>query len=99
MLTGWLEQASSRDRAPFPKAAPNPLRVVGLGLFVCLVYMALGVLGRQAILPDAGVSFFWAPTAFGVAMVARFRGAWLFGVIPGLIAGRGRGADDHAVAN
>lgn len=36
---------------------------------------------------DGAVPFFWPPTAFGLAMVARFRGAWLFAVAPGLILG------------
>ncbi|MEI6622768.1 MAG: diguanylate cyclase, partial [Actinomycetes bacterium] len=66
---------------------PTPIRLVGLGVFTCLLYVALAILGREAILPAVGVSLFWPPTAFGLAMVARFRGAWLAAVIPALIAG------------
>ncbi|MEI8084047.1 MAG: hypothetical protein WCI74_19590, partial [Actinomycetes bacterium] len=60
---------------------PTPIRLVGLGVFTCLLYVALAILGREAILPAVGVSLFWPPTAFGLAMVARFRGPWLAAVI------------------
>ncbi|MEI8082116.1 MAG: hypothetical protein WCI74_09765, partial [Actinomycetes bacterium] len=77
---------SGQSSAPRDTSAPVP-RVIALGVFATLAYVALAILGRETILHSVGVSLFWPATAFGVAMVARFRGAWLAAVIPGILAG------------
>jgi diguanylate cyclase (GGDEF)-like protein len=70
-----------------PAAEPTPLLLVAAALATCATYMILGILSRQTVFPDAGVSLVWLPAGFGVGMVARSRRPWLFAVIPGLVVG------------
>ncbi|MEI6622411.1 MAG: EAL domain-containing protein [Actinomycetes bacterium] len=61
--------------------------LLALAAAVTCVYWVLGLLGDRVVYPAAELSLFWAPTAFGLAMVARFGGLWLVGIVPGLVIG------------
>jgi diguanylate cyclase (GGDEF)-like protein/PAS domain S-box-containing protein len=62
-------------------------RLIGLTVAIAVTYAGLAILGRQASISDAGVSLFWPPTAFGIAVIARTRGRTLIAGAAGLLLG------------
>lgn len=87
MTVVWLGRSSGvetagSDRGPLPWT-----RVGGFMLAVAASYCVVGLLGRLAAIPDAGVSVFWPPTALGIAVIARSRGSWRAAGVVGLILG------------
>ena len=93
MIGGWMVSSDSRalgrsrDLSRFFAQPPSWNRLVVLAVGVACIYWVLGLLGHRVIYPIAELSLFWAPTAFGLALVARFGGKWLVGIVPGLVVG------------
>lgn len=62
-------------------------RLIGLSIAIAVIYSGLAFLGRQAGIADAGVSLFWPPTAFGIAVIARTHGTTLVAGASGILLG------------
>ncbi len=75
------------ESSPVKSNQDSVLRLLLLGLGICIAYLALGPISRATVFPDAGVSLVWLPTALGVAAIARSRRGQLPYVIGGLVAG------------